>query len=56
MDANAFAQTHQLIQHDGIVQDINFIKIKNLVFYSNPESQDKTISIHVAALVRVEVL
>jgi hypothetical protein len=41
MDANAPAQTHQLIQHDGIVQDINFIR-QNLVFYSNPESQDKT--------------
>ena len=54
MGCNAFAQTHQLIQHDGIVQDINFIKQdQNLVFYSNPESQEqKTISIHAVAALK----
>jgi hypothetical protein len=48
---HAFAQTHQLIQHDGIVQDINFIKKTKILFYSNPESQEqKTISIHAVAV------
>jgi 5S rRNA maturation endonuclease (ribonuclease M5) len=50
----AFAQTHQLVQHDGIVQDVNFIKQEqNLLFYSNPESQEqKSISIHAVAAVK----
>ena len=45
---NAFSQTHQLVQHDGIIQDVNFIKQEqNLIYYSNPESQEqKSISIY----------
>lgn len=51
---NAFAQTHQLVQHDGMVKDVNFIKQEqNLLFYSNPESQEqKSISINAVAVVK----
>lgn len=51
---NAFAQTHQLVQHDGMVKDVNFIKQEqNLLFYSNPESQEqKSVSINAVALVK----
>jgi 5S rRNA maturation endonuclease (ribonuclease M5) len=35
LGCNAFSQTHQLVQHDGSIQDVNFIKQEqNLVIYS----------------------
>lgn len=50
----AFSQTHQLVQHDGSIQDVNFIKQEqSLVIYSHPESQEqKSISIHAVAAVK----
>lgn len=50
---SAFAQTHQLIKHDGTVSSVNFIKNENnVIYYSNPESfeQQKISSFAVASL------
>lgn len=44
--ASFYAQTHQIIKHDGGKMDINFIKTeKKLVHYTVPQSaEEKTIS------------
>ncbi|MBU0942806.1 MAG: hypothetical protein KKD36_15395 [Bacteroidetes bacterium] len=54
LGCNAFSQTHQLVQHDGSIQEVNFIKQEqNLVIYSHPESQEqKSISVHAVAVVK----
>lgn len=40
--AQLFAQTHELIKHNGEKLEVNFIKIdNNLVFYSLPNSQEQ---------------
>lgn len=46
-----FAQTHEIIQHDGEKLDINFIKIENnLVYYTLPSStEEKKISKYAVA-------
>jgi hypothetical protein len=51
--SNAFAQTHQLVKHDGTEYAVNFIKNENnVIYYSNPESyeQQKISSFAVASL------
>lgn len=53
LTSNAFAQTHQLIKHDGTVSSVNFIKNENnVIYYSNPESyeEQKISSFAVASL------
>lgn len=40
--SSLFAQTHQMIKHDGVTVDINFIKIENnLVYYTFPQSTEE---------------
>lgn len=49
----SFAQTHQLVKHDGTAHVVNFIKNENnIIYYSNPESyeQQKISSFAVASL------
>lgn len=45
---NAFAQTHQLVKHNGVEHQVNFIKQENnLIHYSHPGSQEHhKISLH----------
>lgn len=53
LSSNAFAQTHQLVKHDGTAYSVNFIKSENnIIYYSNPESheQQKISSFAVASL------
>lgn len=48
---NSFAQTHQLVKHDGVEHQVNFIKEENnLIHYSQPGSQEHyKISSHAVA-------
>lgn len=48
---NVFAQTHQLVKHDGVEHQVNFIKQENnLIYYSDPGSQEQhKISSHAVA-------
>lgn len=40
--ASLCAQTHQLIKHNGVTVDINFIKTENnLIYFSFPQSLEK---------------
>ncbi|QBZ98595.1 hypothetical protein [Flavobacterium sangjuense] len=42
LGCNAFAQTHQLVKHDGTEHVVNYIKNENnVIYYSNPESQEQ---------------
>jgi hypothetical protein len=53
LSSNAFAQTHQIVKHDGTQYPVNFIKNENsVIYYSNPESyeQQKISSFAVASL------
>ncbi|MCF6129547.1 hypothetical protein L1S35_07670 [Flavobacterium sp. AS60] len=53
LGSNAFAQTHQLVKHDGSEHAVNFIKNENgILYYSNPESyeQQKVSAYAVASL------
>ncbi len=39
---NKYAQTHELVKHDGVVQQVNFIKQENnIIYYSNPGSPEQ---------------
>jgi len=48
---NAFAQTHQLVKHDGVEHQVNFIKHENnVIHYSQPGSHEHhKISSHAVA-------
>ena len=50
----ASAQTHQLVLHNGIVQNVNFIKQNDsLLFYSDSDSHEqKLISAHAVAYLK----
>lgn len=54
LGCNVFSQTHQLMQHNGSIQNVNFIKqTQNLVFYAHPESQEqRSISKHAVAVLK----
>ena len=42
LTAQLFAQTHEIIKHDGEKLNVNFIKIEsNLVYYTLPNSMEE---------------
>lgn len=51
---NVFAQTHQLVKHDGVEHQVNFIKQENdIIHYSQPGSQEQhKISLHAVASIK----
>ena len=51
---NKYAQTHELVKHDGAVQQVNFIKQENnIIYYSNPGSQEqKQISFYAVSSIK----